>query len=79
MPTRHDHWAYVPPPDQRAPERHKLSVRRNGRLWSAHWELQDGKLYVCSAYGSRTEPIGRQKNLEARAEALFSEILDQGS
>ncbi len=79
MATRRDHGAYVPPAGERAAERHKLSLKRQCRTWNGHWEIEGDMLHVCSAYGSRTEAIGKRKDLRARAEALFADILDSST
>lgn len=57
--------------------RHPISVTLGDRAWSGSWEIEDGRLIVSSAYGSRAEPIGRRKNLEPRAMALLGEIVSE--
>jgi hypothetical protein len=72
-----DRWNFGTPKKGQAPiKRNSLRTIRNGREWTGFWEQDGDKLLVCSAYGSRSEPIGRRTNLEARAVSLFAEILD---
>ena len=42
-----------------------VRVRRNGKDWTASYHTEDGKLMVWGAWGSRSEPIGRTKDLKS--------------
>ena len=53
-----------------------VRVTRGGKTWTASWHVDEGKLFVSSAYGSRTEPVGRRKNLGDRAEQILGEIIE---
>ena len=50
----------------------KVGVHLYGRDWNGYWDLGegDGKLYVSSAYGSRTVELGRRKPEKLAAELL---------
>lgn len=69
-------WYYVPPPGQRV-RRESIQIARGGRQWTGSWTVEGDRLYVDSAYGSRTAQAGRDKGRAARAEALLAEIVDQ--
>ncbi len=59
------------------PQIKDVRVQRNGRTWTASYHVEGGKLNVWGAWGSRSEPVGRTKDLKKRAEALLTNILDQ--
>lgn len=67
---------FLPPKGSVPIERHKVMVHRGGRDWNGSWEVEDGRLIVSSAYGSRSEPAGAPEERPARAEALLRDILD---
>jgi hypothetical protein len=69
-------WYHVPSPGQRV-RREALQIKRGGRTWSASWTVDGDRLYVESAYGSRTALAGRERGRVAKAEALLAEIVDQ--
>ena len=69
-------WFHIPRPDQRV-KRQAVGIERGGRRWSGSWTVVGGKLYVESAYGSRTVPAGSGRGQAAKAEKLLGEIVDQ--
>lgn len=71
------HWNFgTPKRDAPRIAYRDVRITRAGRTWTATWHTDGEKLYVSSAYGSRTEPVGRSKNLANRATELLSEIID---
>lgn len=54
-----------------------VRIVRDGQRWTASWHVDDGRLVVWSAWGSRSEAAGNTKDLAARATALLGEIVDQ--
>lgn len=54
-----------------------VRVVRDGQRFTASWHVEDGKLLVWSAWGSRSEPVGKTTGLAARATVLLGEIIDQ--
>lgn len=54
-----------------------VRVKRNGRTWTASYHVEGGKLQVWGAWGSRSEPVGRTRDLAKRATSLLVEILDE--
>lgn len=53
-----------------------VRIIRGGQRFTASYHIDDGQLHVWSAWGSRTEPVGRTKDFKARAEVLLGEIVD---
>lgn len=67
-------WNRVPAPDERV-RRVAVQHRRGGERWSGSWTVQGEKLYVESAYGSRTAKIDPENASDDRANALLAERL----
>lgn len=61
---------------QAAPRMRDVQIMRGGRTYTASWHVEDGKLLVSSAYGSRVEPVGRRRDLAGRATVLLGEIVE---
>jgi hypothetical protein len=54
-----------------------VSVMRRGRRWQGGYSLQNGKLLVSSAWGSRSESINRSMgDVDERAKTLLAKIVD---
>lgn len=53
-----------------------VTVHRRGQSWTGFYVIEpDGRLVVASAYGSKTEPLGRKK-ADKLAEKLLGEIVE---
>lgn len=52
-----------------------ISIDRHGKSWSGSYTVELGKLFVESAYGSRTVMTGRAKDLKAKAEKVLEAII----
>lgn len=71
-------WNFgMPAKDAKRIELHKITVRRGGKDWNGHWEIDGDRLHVISAYGSRSAPAGPEKTRVDRAQLLFVEILNE--
>lgn len=53
-----------------------VRIVRDGRTWTATWHVTDGTLYVSSAWGSKSEPVGRTRDMAKRATALLTDMVD---
>jgi hypothetical protein len=68
-------WSRVPKPEDRV-HRETVQVTRDARSWSGSWTIENGDIFVVSAYGSRRARVNRHKLIAAQAEALMGEIID---
>jgi hypothetical protein len=56
--------------------RHAIQIKRDGRVWSGAWLVEEDKLFMISAYGVRSVLAGAAATRAAQAEALLAEIVD---
>jgi hypothetical protein len=69
-------WSGVPKPEERITRR-TIRIERHGQTWSGAYTVEGSKLYVESAYGSRTIPLGRPTDdLNAKAGRVLEVIVD---
>ena len=54
-----------------------VRIKRVGQIWTATYHTEGDRLHVSSAWGSRSEPIGRTTDLGARATVLLNEIVGE--
>jgi hypothetical protein len=54
-----------------------VRIVKDGQRWTASWHVEEGNLLVWSAWGSKSEPVGKTTELAARATVLLGEIIDQ--
>jgi hypothetical protein len=52
-----------------------IRIESHGLVWSGSWTVENDKLVVTSAYGSRTTPMGQTDNLDSAAQAVMSAII----
>jgi hypothetical protein len=70
------HWTGLPKRGATRISPRDVRIERDGKRWTASWHVEDDRLLVWSAWGSRTEPVGPTTDLGSRARALLTEILD---
>jgi hypothetical protein len=56
-------------------DRRDATVYRDGKRWTAAWEIDGDKLVISSAWGSRRAPLGNRDALDAQKD-LARQLLE---